>query len=80
MFVFLSSMVSYDNLINLLAVASFILLSEIIDNSPEKDSIYNALGLVKTEKAKKVKKEKLKKEEKIIVKEYIEKTFQLVKV
>ena len=56
------------------------LLSEIIDNSPEKDSIYNALGLVKTEKAKKVKKEKPKKEEKIIVKDYLVKTFQTVKV
>jgi hypothetical protein len=54
------------------------LLSSIINSSEEKDGIYSALGLEKLEKPKKVKKTKEKNKEKIGIKEYMEKTYQVV--
>lgn len=56
------------------------LLSDIINKSEEKDGIYNALGLVKTEKPKKVKKTKPKKEKGLLIKDYLKKNFQMAKV
>jgi len=56
------------------------LLSDIINNSENKDNIYNSLGLVKIEKPKKVKKTKQKKEEKIIIEKYLKDIYQVAEI
>jgi predicted DNA-binding protein YlxM (UPF0122 family) len=55
------------------------LLSDIVDKSEEKDGIYNALNLVKTEKPKKIKKIKQKKEKENI-KEYLQGNYQMTEI
>ncbi len=52
------------------------LFCDIIEKSPEKESIYNTLGL---EKLKKVKLKKKKKKQKIKLKDFIEENFSIIK-
>jgi len=54
-------------------------LCDIVNKSEQKDSIYNALGLVKTEKPAKIKKTKQKNKEKINIKEYLKLNYQVTK-
>ena len=56
------------------------LLSDIINDLENKDSIYDSLGLVKMEKPKKVKKVKQKKEEKIVIENYLKNIYQVAEI